>query len=109
MVTIEKVKELLKDREEYKNEYFDTKKYLIGSFIQDYEIIFYVYDSALGTAKLQGQETVELDFIVRELKNYKGNKILSISINPVDGKGDYVTILTDPFLKSILGIYRKIF
>lgn len=104
---MEIVKELLKDRNEYKNEYFDTKKYLIDSFVQDYDIIFYIYDSALGTARLQGQDTVELDFIIRELKNYKGNKILSICIDPVDGKGDYVTILTDPNMKSILGIYRK--
>jgi len=104
---MEKVKELLKERKEYKNEYFDNRKYLIDSFVQKYDNIFYIYSSALGTAKLQGQDTAELNSLIRGLKNYKGDNVLSISIDPVDGKGDYVTILTDPKMKSIIGIHRK--
>ena len=107
MDKIEELKELMKKREEYKEEYFNADKYEIKSFVQDYDIIFYVYDSALGTAKLQGQDTAQLVHIIKELNRYKGKKILSISIAPVNREGDYVTILTDPEMKSILGIYIK--
>ena len=107
MDKIKELKELMKKREEYKEEFFNADKYVIKSFIQDYDIIFYVYDSALGTAKLQGQDTAQLVHIIKELNRYKGKKILSILINPVKGKGDSIIVLTDPEMENIIGIYKK--
>jgi len=108
MIEISRIKEVLKEKQMFKLEYFDKKKYFIDSFIQTYEIIFYVYESALGTAKLQGQSTNELETLVYELKRYKGESILSVSINPLEKGGDYLTILIEPPNGKIIGVHSKI-
>lgn len=105
---INRVKEILKERELFRDEYFDKNKYVIDSFSQEYDRIFYIYDSALGTTKLQGLDTKEFEKIVQELKKCNLKKILTISISPKVFEGDYITILTDTSIKQILGIHKKI-
>jgi ABC-type Fe3+/spermidine/putrescine transport system ATPase subunit len=109
---INKAEEILKEKGYYKNVYFDQNEYKIDSFLQTTEIIFNVYDMALGTMKLQGQENIELKNIVDKISNYKENEILTISIYPINYinntiDDDYITILVNPSMSFLIGIYEK--
>jgi len=104
---LDKIKKLLIEREEIKEEYFDAKKYRISTFVLEFDRIFDIYDLAQGSAELMRRDTTSLDCILSELKKYKGEQVLTISIDPIHGKGEDVTILTDPEIKNFIGIYKK--
>jgi len=104
---IDRIREILREVNEYKDIYFDSSQYKIDSFVQVHSMISYVYTSALGTAKLLGQETQYLENIVNKINDFKGSQILTISIRPIDGLGDYLVILTDCTMNHLIGVYKK--
>ena len=104
----EKVFEALKFLNIYKREFTDEKIYRISSFDKEKEHIRYIYDSADYTSKIQDKKTDEWAMITKRIDNFSGDQIKTISIDPISGKGEFITILTDLKVKEVIAHYISI-
>jgi len=105
-----RLREILEEYDIFEDVLFDSEQYEISSFDKETSHIQYIYDMAVGTSKLQ-----KLDYsiwqpweeIVASIENYTEPEIKSILIIATAEKGLDITVLTNPAMTNIIGVFSQ--